>query len=188
MSYVDKYCIESTEFQPFAHLCTMPRKKNIDATDIDLINELQADAGISNASLARKVNLSPGPTLLRVRALFEKGAINRPSCIINYGYFGFAYKSLVELVVSEKNGEDLKTRLVTNARCITVHKLKRQTPELDTSITYQATFVSRTRDSFIKCMSDWVLNIPYEINFRVYDIEEVLKQSAPIKLDTRHIG
>lgn len=47
----------------------------MDATDTALVRELQADAGITNRELARRVGVSPSTALERVRALHRRGVL-----------------------------------------------------------------------------------------------------------------
>jgi DNA-binding Lrp family transcriptional regulator len=166
----------------------MPRKKNIDAKDIDLINVLQRNAGISNQALAKEVGLSAGPTLMRVRALYEKGAISRPQCQLNHKFFGFGFSCKVEIVVADTDAIDLQGKLCEQNWCIEVIRLKRQTPELSTSVNFTCNYIAPTRKEFITYMSDFLLDIPYKIDFKVYDIEEVIKKATPVILDQRAIS
>ena len=49
----------------------------IDAVDIRILNELQADGSLTNLELAKRVHLSPSPCLTRVKALENEGVIDR---------------------------------------------------------------------------------------------------------------
>ena len=49
----------------------------IDAVDIRILNELQADGSLTNLELAKRVHLSPSPCLTRVKALENAGVIDR---------------------------------------------------------------------------------------------------------------
>ncbi len=50
---------------------------SLDAIDLNILKELQADAKLTNAELATRVALSPSPCLARVRGLEEAGIIDR---------------------------------------------------------------------------------------------------------------
>lgn len=63
----------------------------IDATDAHILNILQEDGRISNAELARRIDLSPPATFARVKSLEEQGYI----------------RSYVALLDAEKLGYDL---------------------------------------------------------------------------------
>ena len=60
-------------------------KKAVDATDIRILKILQADAKITNADLAERVNLSPSPCLTRVKALEQAGVIERYVALLDPG-------------------------------------------------------------------------------------------------------
>lgn len=51
------------------------RDAGLDATDLAILAELQAEGRITNVELARRVGLSPPPCLRRLRALEEAGMI-----------------------------------------------------------------------------------------------------------------
>ena len=55
----------------------------LDATDMKILRELQADARLPNITLAERVNLSPSPCLRRVRILEETGVIEGYRAVIN---------------------------------------------------------------------------------------------------------
>lgn len=50
---------------------------DLDAVDLRILRELQADAILSNVELARRVHLSPLPCLARLRALESHGLIRQ---------------------------------------------------------------------------------------------------------------
>ena len=55
----------------------------LDATDLRILAELQADGSLSNVELARRVHLSPSPCLARVKALEAAGVIARYVALAN---------------------------------------------------------------------------------------------------------
>ncbi len=61
----------------------------INEADISILEILQTDARISNAELARRVNLSPPATLTRVRRLGENGLIDRHVTLVNRRQAGY---------------------------------------------------------------------------------------------------
>ena len=52
-------------------------KHTLDRTDLRILEELQANARLTNVELAERVNLTPSPCLARVRALEAAGIIDR---------------------------------------------------------------------------------------------------------------
>lgn len=61
----------------------------IDELDSSILEILQTDARISNAELARRVNLSPPATLARVRRLEENGYIDHYATLIDRKQVGY---------------------------------------------------------------------------------------------------
>nr|WP_084602791.1 Lrp/AsnC family transcriptional regulator [Rubritepida flocculans] len=60
---------------PMGKETTHPRKPELDAMDLRILAELQADGRITNVELAQRVGLSAPPCLRRVRRLEEAGVI-----------------------------------------------------------------------------------------------------------------
>ena len=54
----------------------------LDATDLQLLDLLQHDAGLSNQALAERVHISPPTCLRRVRRLYAAGVIERQVAIV----------------------------------------------------------------------------------------------------------
>jgi DNA-binding Lrp family transcriptional regulator len=61
----------------------------LDDLDIAILEILQTDARLSNAELARRVNLSPPATLTRVRRLEESGQIKRHVTLVDRRSAGY---------------------------------------------------------------------------------------------------
>jgi Lrp/AsnC family transcriptional regulator, leucine-responsive regulatory protein len=60
-----------------------PAKITLDAIDLKILEELQADARLPNITLADRVGLSPSPCSRRVKLLEENGAIEGYRTILN---------------------------------------------------------------------------------------------------------
>jgi DNA-binding Lrp family transcriptional regulator len=65
------------------------RRARLDATDWQILRELQADGRITNVDLARKVGISAPPCLRRVRALEEAGIIEGFTAMLDDKALGF---------------------------------------------------------------------------------------------------
>ncbi|WP_028402791.1 Lrp/AsnC family transcriptional regulator [Ectobacillus panaciterrae] len=63
--------------------------KVLDDVDIQILDILQKEAQLSNAELARRVNLSPPATHARVKRLESEGFIDRQVAILNQEKLGF---------------------------------------------------------------------------------------------------
>lgn len=75
-------------------------KENLDEVDIHLLKLLQADGRITNADLARKVNLSPPSVLQRVRKLEELGVIAGYTAVLDADSVGFGLMVIVNITLA----------------------------------------------------------------------------------------
>jgi len=81
----------------------------LDRTDIKILNILQKDGRITNAELAKRINISPPPTLERVKKLEKNGIIQRYAAIVDPVTVGYQTCTFVEVTLSRhgrKNVED----------------------------------------------------------------------------------
>jgi Lrp/AsnC family transcriptional regulator, leucine-responsive regulatory protein len=81
---------------------------DINEIDIAILNALQEDARISNAELARRVNLSPPATLARVRRLEENGFIKGYSALINRQGAGYDMLCFVRVSLQLHDTDQVK--------------------------------------------------------------------------------
>jgi len=88
------------------------KKKVIDEIDLMIINQLQNNARITNRSLAKKIGLSPGPTLVRVKYLYRRGFLKNCRAALNYPLFNYLLKSVIFISVPEEK----YNRFIGNAK------------------------------------------------------------------------
>jgi Lrp/AsnC family leucine-responsive transcriptional regulator len=81
----------------------------MDAIDLRILDRLQHDARISNVELAKAVNLSPSPCLARVRALEERGLINRYVTLLDAKKLGLMVSVLVQVTLEKQIEPALET-------------------------------------------------------------------------------
>lgn len=73
----------------------------IDAIDTQILNMLQKDARISNAGIARQVNLAQSAVLERVRKLEDRGVIRGFTAILDPKQVGFGLIAFVSVRTNE---------------------------------------------------------------------------------------
>lgn len=83
--------------------------KILDAIDIQILDILQKESQISNAELARRVNLSPPATHTRIKRLESEGFINRQVAILNQEKLGFDLLCYVFISTNIHQAEQLDT-------------------------------------------------------------------------------
>jgi DNA-binding Lrp family transcriptional regulator len=94
------------------------KKKKVDAIDIRMLNLLLKNAGINNKELASKINLSPGPCLVRQQKLWERRIIESFTAIINYRIFGYDKYFSFQISVLRMHSRDLKEKLMGSRHVI----------------------------------------------------------------------
>ena len=77
----------------------------LDRLDIAILEQLQANARISNVDLAREVNLTASPCLNRVRALEDSGLITRHVTLLDTERLGLRLNVFIQVSL-EKQRED----------------------------------------------------------------------------------
>jgi Lrp/AsnC family leucine-responsive transcriptional regulator len=73
----------------------------IDAVDREILNIIQKDARISNAEIARQVELAPSAVLERVRKLEERGVIRGYTADIDPKAVGYGLTAVIAIRTSE---------------------------------------------------------------------------------------
>jgi len=81
---------------------------NLDATDLRILRELQADASLSNVELARRVHLSPSPCLARVRALEAGGLIRHYVALLDAKQLGLNLNVFISISLKQQSREALE--------------------------------------------------------------------------------
>ena len=75
---------------------------NLDATDLRILRELQADASLSNVALARRVGLSPSPCLARVKALERDGVIRKVVALLDAQRLGLHLNVFISISLKQQ--------------------------------------------------------------------------------------
>lgn len=79
--------------------------ETLDKYDVQILNELQADARLTNAELAQRVGLSAAPCWRRVRALEQAGYIKGYHAEIDRHKIGLGVLAFVRLDAQQNTGE-----------------------------------------------------------------------------------
>jgi len=73
----------------------------LDTTDLKILRLLQADGSLSNLELAKKINLSPSPTLARVKRLEESGVIAHYAALVNPAALGLQLTVFISISLAK---------------------------------------------------------------------------------------
>ncbi|AJK87960.1 Lrp/AsnC family transcriptional regulator [Lysinibacillus fusiformis] len=102
------------------------KNKELDRTDLQILDILQREVHISNAELARRVNLSPPATHTRVKRMESEGYIDQQVAILNQEKLGFdllCYVFMSTDIHQAKEIEELETSLQTMTEILECHCL-----------------------------------------------------------------
>jgi DNA-binding Lrp family transcriptional regulator len=81
---------------------------NLDAIDLKLLSELQADGRITNVDLATKVGLTAPPCLRRMRALEQSGVIKSYHADVDPALLGYTITVFAMVSLKSQAEEDLR--------------------------------------------------------------------------------
>jgi Lrp/AsnC family leucine-responsive transcriptional regulator len=79
----------------------------LDRLDIRILEELQNDGSMSNLELSKRVNLSPSPCLMRVRALKEQGVIRNYVALTDPKKLGLGLNVFISISLKEQSKQAL---------------------------------------------------------------------------------
>jgi len=79
----------------------------LDALDLKILSELQADSSLTNLELSRRVHLSPSPCLTRVKALETSGVIQRYVALTNPKALGLGLNVFISISLKEQSKKAL---------------------------------------------------------------------------------
>ncbi len=102
------------------------KNKELDRTDLQILDILQREVHISNAELARSVSLSPPATHTRVKRMENEGYIDQQVAILNQEKLGFdllCYVFMSTDIHQAKEIEELETSLQTMTEILECHCL-----------------------------------------------------------------
>src|ERR1700761_6637934 len=95
-------------------ICCMKRKlatntppAEIDPIDVRNLTELQTDGKLTNVELAGRVHLSPSPSLARVRALEERGVIDRYVALLDPHAVGLHVSVFISITLEKQTKDAL---------------------------------------------------------------------------------
>lgn len=79
----------------------------MDNFDLEILEQLQNDARITNVALAESVNLSPAPCLRRVRELEKDGVIRRYVTLLDPEKVGWSVSVFIEIHLEKQTSNCL---------------------------------------------------------------------------------
>lgn len=75
----------------------------LDALDQEILKILQSEGRITNAELAQRIGLTPGPTLSRVNKLEQSGYICGYAALVDHGKVDLPVTAFVSVILTSHN-------------------------------------------------------------------------------------
>src|SRR5579863_4615336 len=88
---------------------------DLDRTDREILRQLQFDARVANAELAKRIHLSPTPTLERVKRLEREGFIAKYAAVLSAAKMEASLIAFVEVSL-DRTTEDILQKFATAVR------------------------------------------------------------------------
>ena len=79
----------------------------LDAIDLKILRQLQADSSMTNVELARRVHLSPSPCLARVKVLEANGVIDRYVALASAKALGLGLNVFISISLTTQSKQSL---------------------------------------------------------------------------------
>ena len=147
----------------------------LDKFDLQILQELQADARLTNAELAQRVGLSAAPCWRRVRALEEAGYITGYRAEINRHKIGLGVLAFVRVDADRTTGAAMRQ----------MEEAIRRIPEvvachyISGTGTFELQVVAQDLDTFSQFAREVLINLPHVKDLHTsFSLGEVKASSA----------
>jgi Lrp/AsnC family leucine-responsive transcriptional regulator len=154
----------------------------LDKFDILILNQLQADARLTNAELAQRVGLSAAPCWRRVRALEEAGFIKGYHAEIDRHKIGLGVLAFVRIDADRNTGEltkAMEAAILKIPEIVSCHYISG-------AGTFELQVISRDLDTFSQFAREVLINLPNVKDLHTsFSLGEVKASSA---LPLGHLG
>lgn len=160
----------------------MSRKKDIDKTDIEMLNILKNHGDITNKEIASLINLSEGPSHKRLKAFREKKIIKEVQAKIDLERLGYVYNVMLTCTVMEEDTDTLVSVLASCPIIKSVYKMDFG-KEYTNKRRVAAIAVAKTEDQFVKVFGELFRNVDFKFQFTAHPIEKVVKEDLNITVE-----
>ena len=156
-------------------MTTLP---TLDRTDRKLLEILQEHGRMQNSDLARKLSLSPAPSLRRLQRLEAAGVITRYAAIVDPRKIGLGVTAHLDVML-DKQAEHARS---------TFRKAVQRWPEVLTGYAltgqwdYSLKVVARDLDQYAHFLLEKVLALPVVVNVQSAFVLETVKDTTALPL------
>lgn len=145
------------------------RKKVVDDIDLLIINILQKNANITNKDLAKKIGLTPPPTLTRVNNLWKRRILSHYQAKADPTFFKFHHKSTVIFTINPDTEAQFISNIQDQREVTYCAKLVHH--KIASSYKYLAVIMVKSNEHFEECLNE----ITKKVNVQDVEISEIDK-------------
>jgi Lrp/AsnC family leucine-responsive transcriptional regulator len=150
----------------------------LDKTDIKILNILQEEGRITNSELAKRIEISPPPTLERVKKLEKRGVIKQYVALVDPKAVGYGTCTFVEVTISHHKRKAIEEFLTAVKEIDEVRECHHTTGEAD--------FLLKISVKDIPAYEDLVLhkltNLPHVLNIKTMVVLSTFKNETAFKI------
>lgn len=157
------------------------RKKTVDQTDIRILNILQSNAEITNHDLSKRVGLSPGPTLTRVKKLRKNSVIKKTIVVVDEEVLGYKFKTYIMVSTKDSDMNSLIQALRSNISIVRISQLKPGTV-LDNISKLMVVAYDKSEDVFVSNFKKMKESLSFEIDITLFPIEKEIEPITKLML------
>jgi Lrp/AsnC family leucine-responsive transcriptional regulator len=156
----------------------MPALPDLDRTDRKLLEILQEHGRMQNSDLAKKLSLSPAPSLRRLQRLEASGVITRYAAIVDPKKIGLGVTAHLDVML-DKQAEHARS---------TFRKAVQRWPEVLTGYAltgqwdYSLKVVARDLEQYARFLMEKVLALPVVVNVQSAFVLETVKDTTALPL------
>lgn len=160
----------------------MPDKLHkLDATDLKILTELQADGRITNVELARRVGISAPPCLRRVRALEQAGLIHGYHADLNGRALGFSVTVFAMVGLDSQNEADLEAFEAH----VKTHPIVRECYMLNGEVDFMLKCVAPDLDAFQAFLTSHLTPAPHVASVKTSFVIRQAKAEPGVPLEKK---
>ncbi len=162
----------------FAVPAARPALPELDRTDRKLLEILQEHGRMQNSDLAKKLSLSPAPSLRRLQRLEAAGVITRYAAIVDPKKIGLGVTAHLDVML-DKQAEHARS---------TFRKAVQRWPEVLTGYAltgqwdYSLKVVARDLEQYAHFLMEKVLALPVVVNVQSAFVLETVKDTTALPL------
>ncbi|PHV10668.1 Lrp/AsnC family transcriptional regulator [Chitinimonas sp. BJB300] len=154
---------------------------DLDKVDIKILDALQKDGRLSNLELADAINLSPSPTLRRLKRLEQEGVIARYVALLEPAKVGLGLEAFVRVMLDKRERQFATFAVAVQAwpEVVACHAMA---GEMD----YLLRVVFEDLAHFSRFVMDTLLQHPGVLDVKSSFVLQAIKQTTALPL--AHLG